>query len=316
MMAAVSLQKTASYILSKRGRDGGYLYYQYQGIFDSSAEDTYYAVKSLKLLGIEIPKPEETIDFLKSLQREDDGYPSLRTAYFAIKALEELGGEPRRPKEAIEYLKSQLEKNMNRISGAESYANPIRGPEQLIESGVLRSWDLTDRLYAIEISSSLSNLSMTLETLSILGCNIGEKDRQKIIDVVRSYMKEDGGFGASYSLIDETFHALNVLYNLSHDLVNLRETAKWVGKCEDKYGGFKPNPAVKHSYLISDLYHGLKAMRMLRLSPKFERAHTEFISRCYNDNGGFRESIHIGLSTLEATFYALSSLVMLGELRV
>jgi hypothetical protein len=316
MMTTVGLQKTASYILSKRGRDGGYLYYQYQGIFDSSAEDTYYAVKSLKLLGIEIPKPEETIDFLKSLQREDGSYPSLRTAYFAIKALEELSGEPRKPREAIDYLESQLEKNLNKISGAEAYANSIRNMEPLIENGVLRSWDLTDRLYIVEISSNLSNLSMIVEALNILGCDIGNGRRQKIIDTILSYMRGDGGFGVSYSLIDETFHALNALCNLNYELADLRETAEWLGGCEDEYGGFKPNPAVKHSYLISDLYYGLKAISMLRLSPRVKRAHIEFVLKCYNDNGGFRESIHIGLSTLEATFYALSSLAMLEELRV
>ncbi|MCL7394419.1 MAG: hypothetical protein LZ169_06340 [Thaumarchaeota archaeon] len=316
MMSAISFQKTASYILSRRGKDGGYLYYQYQGIFDSSAEDTYYAVKSLKLLGIEPPKPEETVDFLKSLQREDGSYSSLQTAYFAIKALKELGSKPRKLEGAIDYLKSQLEKNLNMISCAEDYASSLRSMEPLIENGVLRSWDLTDRLYIIEVSSSLSNISMIVEALNILGCNIGNGRRQKAIDAILAYMQDDGGFGASYSLIDETFRALNALHNLGHDVVNLKKTVEWLRRCEDEYGGFKPNPAVKHSYLISDLYYGLEAMNLLGLSPRFMRAHVEFILKCYNDNGGFRESIHIGLSTLEATFYALSSLAMLGELRV
>ena len=316
MMIVISLQKTANYILSRRGKDGGYLYYQYQGIFDSSAEDTYYAVRSLKLLGIEPPKPEETIDFLKSLQREDGTYPSLRTAYFAIKALEELGSEPRKPKEAINYLGSQLERNLDRISGAEAYASSVKDMRPLIENGVLRSWDLTDRLYVVEISSGLSNLSMIIEALNILGCDISDGGRRKIIETILSYMREDGGFGASYSLIDETFHALNALHNLRYALTDLGRTVEWLGRCEDEYGGFKPNPAVKHSYLISDLYYGLESMNLLRLFPRYKGAHIEFVLKCYNDNGGFRESIHIGLSTLEATFYALSSLTMLGELRV
>jgi len=85
MISTVSPQRVVRYVLSKRGRDGGHLYYQYEGILDSSVEDTYYAVKSLKLLGAEIPEPERTIAFLKSVQGADGGYPSIRVPISRLK---------------------------------------------------------------------------------------------------------------------------------------------------------------------------------------------------------------------------------------
>ena len=54
----------ADYVLSKRGGDGGYLSYHYMDMFESSAEDTYYALATLK---------------------------TLESTYYAVKSLELLG---------------------------------------------------------------------------------------------------------------------------------------------------------------------------------------------------------------------------------
>ncbi|MFN3621536.1 MAG: hypothetical protein ACK4TI_01465 [Nitrososphaerales archaeon] len=42
--------------------------------------------------------------------------------------------------------------------------------------------------------------------------------------------------------------------------------------------------------------------------------HGNFIYSCYNPKGGFRRSINLGISTLEDTFYAFSSLSKLNAI--
>jgi len=320
VISTVNPQKVVRYVLSKRGRDGGYLYYQYEGILDSSVEDTYYAVKSLKLLGAEIPEPERTIAFLKSIQGADGGYPSIRVAYFAVKALFELGDAPRDMDGAIRYLESKL-RGLVRKKRDEELGMSCSGgsncalvtPPVLIRDGILRSWDLTDRLYAVEIGSRLSDLFMIVEGLTILQHSVDENIRLTICEEVLRFKNQDGGFGAAYSSVEETFYAIKVLSNLACGRVDLRDTRDWIRSCEDPCGGFKAKPTLMHGYLLSDLYCGLRTMSILRLTPSFVEPHVKFILKCFNGDGGFRNSIYGGSSSLESTFHALSALEMLGE---
>ena len=108
LKARVDLEAAARYVLSKRGSDGGYLSYQFMDMFESSAEDTYYALYSLRLLGVEPPRAAETVEFLRRLQREDGGYSSVEVAYFSIAALGLLGASPRDPSGAAEFLERFL----------------------------------------------------------------------------------------------------------------------------------------------------------------------------------------------------------------
>ncbi|MEM2187961.1 MAG: prenyltransferase/squalene oxidase repeat-containing protein [Nitrososphaerota archaeon] len=314
-LSSINARRAANYIISKKGRDGGYLTYQYRGIFDSSVDDTYYAIKSLKLLGLDPPEPEKTISFLRSIQRDDGGYPSIEAAYYAIKGLSELGDRPEDPRGASDYLMLKLRNALRRKEKKRGMSKIARAVEELhpkIEGGVLKSWDLTEKLYNIEISSRLSDLHMIAEALEILGRKIDHEEKVK--SVVLLYRMQDGGFGLNYSSIDETFYALVVFEKLGCDVEKLGDTAAWVKECEDPLGGFRVMPSVKRAYLLSHLYYGLMSMRILRLKPKYVQQHLEFIMKCANYDGGFRNSVHIGLSSLEATFYALSSLAMLtGE---
>lgn len=314
LLSLSSVQRIANYILGKRGRDGGYLHYQYLGIFDSCVEDTYYAVKSLRLLSVHIPNPEKTAFFLKSVQKRDGGYSSLSTAYYAIKGLYEFDDLPENPRGAINYLKSKLEKALSReeFQSLKNSTKSVKKARPKIEDGILKSWDLTDKLYVIEISSKLSDLFMIVEALNTLNYEVEDKDR--LIEAIFSHKMWDGGFGDHYSSIDETFYALATLQMLGQNVVELADTAAWISECEDPLGGFKVRPSITRAYLVPHLYYGLRSMEILNLEPNYEQRHIEFLKKCMNNNGGFRNSVHIGLSSLEATFYALSALAILdGE---
>lgn len=314
-LSSANAQQVANYIISKRGVDGGYLSYQYHGIFDSSVDDTYYAIKSLKLLCLEVPEPEKVVTFLRGIQRGDGSYPSLESAYYAIKGLAELGALPKNPRSAANYLMLKLRNTLKRKEKKRSrkiITKAIKEVHPKIEDGVLKSWDLTEKLYSVEISSKLSDLCMIIEALGILGHKIDLEEKVK--KIVLLYRKQDGGFGLDYSSIDETFYALVVLEKLGYNVKELTDTIIWIESCEDPLGGFRVMPSVKKAYLLSHLYYGLMSMKILGLEPRYGQQHLEFIMRCANHDCGFRNSVHIGLSSLEATFYALSSLAMLtGE---
>ncbi|MEM2791506.1 MAG: hypothetical protein QW547_05365 [Candidatus Bathyarchaeia archaeon] len=78
----MSFRDTVKYVISKQGIDGGYLSYQYMGLFESSVEDTYYALSVLKFLGVKPPNVFKTVRFLKEVQLADGSYHSLRVAFF------------------------------------------------------------------------------------------------------------------------------------------------------------------------------------------------------------------------------------------
>jgi len=304
------------YVTSKQGIDGGYLSYQYMGIFESSVEDTYYALTTLKLLGVNPPNISKTLDFLRKAQSSDGGYSSLRVAFFATRALTAFHEKPRDINGSISYLKNSLKLMLNReydlfqqLIGFERKGYITREAEE----NVLKSMDLYN-LYIIEIPTLLCNIHMITSALNLLGYQLSELERENIIKLVLKFKNEDGGFGLNASYIDETFHALSILIDLKNPLddLNLKDTIEWVYNCENRSGGFKVKPDVPYSYSLEYTYYGLQAMDLLNVEPLFPNTHVDFIYSCYNTNGGFRRSVNLGISTLEDTFYAVSSLTKLN----
>ena len=79
----MELLATLNYILERRCPSGGYCFYR---LDEPNAEDTYYALKTLKLLGIDPGKDSKTVSFLKSLKDE-----SIDILYYKSFSLEMLG---------------------------------------------------------------------------------------------------------------------------------------------------------------------------------------------------------------------------------
>jgi hypothetical protein len=304
------------YVMSKQGIDGGYLSYQYMGIFESSVEDTYYALITFKLLGVNPPNISKTIDFLKKAQSTDGSYSSLRVAYFAIKALTTFHEKPKDVNGSISYLKNSLKLMLNKEYDSFQQLVKFERKNYItkgIEENVLKSVDLYN-LYIIEIPTLLCNIHMVTSALNLLGYQLSELERENIIRLVLKFKNEDGGFGLNASYIDETFHALSILMDLKGSLndLNLKDTIKWIYDCENHSGGFKVKPDIPYSYSLEYTYYGLQIMNLLDIEPLFPKAHVNFIYSCYNPNGGFRRSVNLGISTLEDTFYAVSSLARLN----
>jgi hypothetical protein len=89
----------ASYVLSRRSTGGGYCFYRTPawGVEEPNAPDTLAALESLRLLGIDPPHPEATGRYLRSVQRDDGGFPTLVIGWAALRGLELLDLHPNRP---------------------------------------------------------------------------------------------------------------------------------------------------------------------------------------------------------------------------
>ncbi len=91
-----ALVRAERYVLSRQSLQGGFCFYRYDTVDEPNVRDTYYAIESLKLLGVSIPEREKAIDFLMRAQLW--GTPYLYDYAFS---LELLGARDRIGEEAL-----------------------------------------------------------------------------------------------------------------------------------------------------------------------------------------------------------------------
>lgn len=94
--ATLDRHAAAIYVLSRRTPEGGFCYYRTPmwGVEEPNTPDTLAALESLLLLGVEPPEPAVTGRWLKGVQNDDGGYPSLTIGWAALRALDLLGLSP------------------------------------------------------------------------------------------------------------------------------------------------------------------------------------------------------------------------------
>lgn len=266
------------YVTERQNEDGGYTFAQWA---ESSAQDTYYALQILKMLGVEPALKERTIAFLKKLQHPDGGFDSIKVAYCVTTSLIELGATPERGFEKSIFLaQSSL--------------------------GRLGSFDVN-----IEASSEVETTYLSLETLRLLRKPV---ETEPLTGLILRLGNLDGSFGrGGYSRMASVYYALASLKLLGYDMSSLDGTLKWIRACENSAGGFAGSPNNFDPYLIlEEIYYGLRALEALNAASQFPSQNLSLIRKFQNRNGGFRRSIFLGISTFEDTFYALSSLDILS----
>jgi hypothetical protein len=79
------------YVRDRQNQDGGYTFAQWT---ESSAQDTYFALHILQMLGAIPEHRRDTIQFLQRLQNADGSYDSIKVAYYCVSALTILGAPP------------------------------------------------------------------------------------------------------------------------------------------------------------------------------------------------------------------------------
>jgi hypothetical protein len=260
-----------AYVVNRQNDDGGYAFAQ--GI-DSNAQDTYYGLAVLSILGSPFPNLDRTIEWL-----QDFDLGNIYSYYYIGKALT-LCNKP---------LGSQFR----------DYA------ESAVGSG--RYFGNVD-VY-VEVASEFESTLMFLELASILKISPdGEEARRWLL----RYRNKDGGFGAyGLSNINSTYHAIASLSLLKANRRDLSDTVGFVRECEQPHGGFtvvsrSVTPYMEHTY------YGVMTLGLLGESCRFPSQTMDFVLKCQRGNGGFARS-DLGISTFENTFQAVSIMQRLAS---
>jgi len=270
----IRIPEVIRYIEMRQNEDGGYSFARGA---ESSAADTYYGIQVLKILGAEPKNVAKTIDFMKNLQHEDGSFDSVYVAYYVANTLSELGAKPQRPLKPF-------------IISLQSPHGGFGAVEADLESP--------------------SELEVTYLSLELLRLVEHDLSFEKTKDLILARHNDDGSFGKyGYSRLGATYHALASLRLLGFDLNTLSRTEKWLRSCEIPSGGFRTSPSEWFDpyFIMDDIYFGVKCLAVLGRTCRFPSQTLDLIAKFQNDNGGFRRSIFLGISTFESTYHAISA---------
>jgi len=268
----VNTRSIVHYVLERQNKDGGYTFCRGA---ESNAQDTYYAIEILQMLGAQPRNVEKTLRFLQELQHNDGDFDSVKVAYYVIQSLSHTRHLP---------------------------AKPLGRLYQSFEA-IFAGLEHPDTYVDVEIVSEIESIHLTVELLKGLDFSI---DAERATNLILSLRNSDGSFGSKrHSRIASTYHALKALKILDHEVEASGETLSWIRRCEVSTGGFVSSPESSTMYM-EDIYYGVKALEVLNECPKYPRETLSLITRFQNPNGGFRRSIFLGISDFESTYQAIS----------
>ncbi|WP_457550644.1 prenyltransferase/squalene oxidase repeat-containing protein [Archaeoglobus sp.] len=239
---------------------------------ESTLPETFYAVSILKSINCEIPKEDSLIDFLERNLRKE-----TYVIYYIFKTFERLGIKP--PKDYEEWIISKLRSLTKAYHVSE------------LESGGITA------TYQFESPNVLKDVYALTESLKVLNRKVSDE----IISFVKGF-KKGNGFGVNSPNLKDTFYAVNVVgcYDDLKEFVTKH-------RCD---GGFSKSPNAYPPYL-EDTYYALSILKMCEEEYSDKRT-LKFVMSLQNEDGGFRRSIYLGVSTLEFSYYAVECLKCLG----
>jgi hypothetical protein len=264
-------EQVCQYVERCRMEDGGYFFAR---IPPSSAMDTYYAVKSLSMLGLQPECPAATMQFFFNALNNSSSL-GLNGLFAAAESLADLDSSFELP---ARYL-SRINKLKNSMGGF----------------GVVRNIDI----------AVVSELETTYRVLKILDRLALGYDKEQVTGFVRAFQNKDGGFGRDgISTLASTFYATAVF-----DLVGYQCSGPSL--IIDYLRG-KEN--VWNLNFIEDIYWLSHSLVRLGQRPRLADWILSFIRGCQRTNGGFSRKDVMGIPTLEDTFYAVSIFRILSYL--
>jgi hypothetical protein len=260
------------YVRFRQNSDGGYTFCQGA---ESNAQDTYYGLAILKLLGEAFPKTEKTVEWLSELTLS-----SIYGYYYVVKALLLCG----------ERLNDHFREFVASVIHSRKY------------------FGSTD--FFIEVPSEFELTLMVLEPANLFAL---KPEKNEVVNWLVDFQNEDGGFGAHrHSNINSTFYAVAALELLEFDVKNLHGTVAFLRDCEKPYGGFTVVPRSLSPYM-EYTYFGVMTLDRLDERCRFPTQTTDFTLSCKKNNGGFSRS-DTGISTFENTFQAVSIMQRLASI--
>lgn len=267
----INREVVIEYIQQRQNVDCGYTFCQGA---ESNAQDTYYGIEVLDMLGVSPRNVDRTVKFMQNLQRSDGGF-SVQVAYYVTSVLSRFGAKLKKPiNRFIESLPSLVEK----FKGRDVY---------------------------IEATSELETLRYVVELLKKYG---SLRNTVQLQELVLNLQNRDGSFGSGrFSKIASTFYALKILKLLDYNIKGLHGVLQWIRRCEIPAGGFTAEPEMSPEHpRMEDIYYGVKSLELLDEKCRYPRENLRLIARFQNSNGGFRRSIFLGISDFESTYQAVS----------
>ena len=271
-MGGTFRRKVVNYIERCHLDDGGYFFAR---IPPSSGTDTYFAVKSLALLGVKPPHPEVVANFF--LRQIKEGTLGGITGIFnAVEVINEIG-------QISDDLRSYAQEHIT------AWQNKAGG------------FGAVENIY-VEVSSELEETYRAVRILKAIGATF---DEQVISGFVFSFLNRDGGYGSNrHSTLASTFYATAIHKLLEVDIQKLARTRAYLGRREASW----------KVQFIEDLFWLVEGLTNLGEEPASPERFIKFVVACQRQGGGFARATIMGIPTLEYTFYALSILKEVGVL--
>jgi hypothetical protein len=166
----------------------------------------------------------------------------------------------------------------------------------------------------VESASQFDQIFLLTDICRAMEIPIPPVIKEGVVAYLNQHRNQDGGFGSPFSTLIETGQSITILAAMGCPAASIRQSLKFIKRCEHPFFGFLTVPGVQPSYL-EHIHAGLLACVALGYRPPVLHSCLEFISRCHNSNGGYARSVYGGSSTLEYTYCALASFALITEIR-
>jgi len=267
----LDVSRVAGYVESCCVPDGGYFFAQ---ISPASAQDTYFALACLRLLGQEPQDVAGVKRWVEEWRRTPSNVASVHGVYLLCGLLEELGEGLDSPRPYARLVAD----SENSAGGFGAYEN----------------------VYV----ESASELQVTYEAVSVLtrlGC---PPNHERVESFLRRFRQPDGGFGLHRSTLPSTYHACASLAHLPDPASLMEGAGAYLQRCAQRWD----------VYFLDDVYWLVQGLSLTGGAAPFASQAATHVLACQRPRGGFARAAVIGIPTLEHTYYALQVLDSVGLL--
>jgi hypothetical protein len=270
------------YVLGRRTPEGGYCFYRMPqwAVEEPNAPDTLAALESLKLLGVDIPAPRQTGDWLRGLQDESGGYPTLTIGWAALRALDILAVEPR------------------------------FSPDQWLHGRVQTFCDCTGPR---DWRAAIIDAVHLCELIRLGHSVLRGPGRDSIVALLVAARAADGGWASPGADLETTAMGLRLAQLINSHWRPDPPLATFLGCCEDELLGLRLAPDARTTS-AGTLWGGLALVHALHRRPHYLGAIEQQLTLLQRPDGGLGARHH-AISALQATWLGLQAAALLDGLR-
>jgi len=243
MLSKTELEQTIGFIFSREQLEGGF---SFAGQMPPTLEDTYYAVRALKLIELEINRKisfkKETINYIQRI--DEDDMVDYRLQYQSF------------------WLCDQLKLKL-RVRSRDRFITAAKTLEQMyyyvLLNGKIDNNILNKSLDELEYVSDIAFMVLMKKKLKI------KFNHREYIEKIQSIQNPDGGFGfneGSTSFLENTYLAVKALSALNQKPLLLKECISLIEGGRANNGGYgrstKTVPTLQATYMAIKCFKLLK----------------------------------------------------------